>query len=168
VAGQQAHGRREGEGLTEPAEDAYAEGPGYVAGALAGGLAIGLPGAFLNCCCFVWGPLGGAIAAWMAARRAVWFGWQEGVTAGACAGALGWLVQALIAVPLQLLVHKVVQSNPALLDGLPPMMRQVYLEPVAVAPLVVTHVVFLVVYLGSGAFGGALAGQFLVRKEPRV
>lgn len=165
MAGQQAHGRREGEGLTEPAEDAYAEGPGYVAGALAGGLLLGVVGA---CCCSLFAPLGGGLAARVASGRTAWFGLQEGVMAGACAGAVGWLVQAMISVPLQLVLPKVYAANPALTQRLPPLMREAVLQEPNLAVLAAVNVFLLFVYVGGAAFGGAVAGHFFLRKEPRA
>lgn len=164
MAGVEAHRRREDEGLTEPAEDVYDEGPGYVSGALAAGLPLGLLGA---CCCSLFAVFAGAFAAKLASRRTAWFGPQEGTIAGACAGAIGWFTQVVISVPLQLIIPRVYAANPALTQGLPPIWRDALLQEPNLAVIAVINAFMLFVYVGAGAFGGGVAGHFFLRKEPR-
>lgn len=141
--------------------------PAYVSGAIIGGLAIGVPTAFLNCCCFIFGPIGGVVAAWSAGRRATWFGAQEGAMAAACAGAVGWLVQAGISVPLTLGMYHLVRGNPRLLDGLPPLLQQAYQQEPSLGAMAFGQVLTLGVLVVTSVIGGALAGQTFLRREPR-
>lgn len=152
-------------------EAAEGEGPGYVAGAFAGGLPLGLLGVVTSCCCFFVWPFGGVLGAWVAARRAEWFGLQEGLIAGACTGLVGWLVSAMIALPMQVISHRMIQANPSMLDVVPwPAIREAARQAAAqglnLTEIVVGQSIMLVLYLGTSALGGALAGQLLLRKEP--
>jgi hypothetical protein len=141
--------------------------PAYISGAITGGLAIGIPTAFLNCCCFIFGPIGGVVAAWTAGKRAAWFGAQEGAMAAACAGAVGWLLQAAISVPLTLVMYKMVRNSPQMLDGLPPILQQAYQQEPSLGAIAFGQVVTLGVLMVSAIVGGALAGQTFLRRGPR-
>lgn len=143
----------------------HAEAPRYVAGALAGGFAMGLPNAFFDCCCFIWGPLGGIVAVWFAGRAATWFGAQEGALVGACAGAVGWLIQAAINIPLTLVAFQMIKANPALLNGFPPEFRQALQQP-SMGELAMRQAIMLVMLLVGSTLGGLLAGQTFLRREP--
>lgn len=154
----------EGHGHGHDFED---PGPGYVAGALIGGLVSGVLGALVMCCCLLWAPLGGVLGAWLAARRAWWFGPQEGLVAGACAGAVGWLIEAGVNVPIAMVMPRLFKSNPQLLAAFPPELRQLYTQDANLAQLAVAHGLALVVWLALAAGTGALAGQTFLRKAPR-
>ncbi len=153
-------GRADGHGYDDP-------GPGYVAGALVGGLVSGVLGALVMCCCLLWAPLGGLLGAWIAARRAWWFGPQEGLVAGACAGAVAWLVEVGLSLPLAVVMPKLFKANPQLLAGLPPAMQQMYTQEPNLAGLAVVHGLALIVWLALAGGTGALAGQTFLRKDAR-
>lgn len=142
-------------------------GPGYVPGALIGGLVTGALGALFMCCCFFWAPLGGVLGAWIAARRTAWFGAQEGLTAGACAGAIGWLIEAGVNLPLAVAMPRMFKSNPQLLAAFPPELRQLYTQDPNPLQLAMFHGLALLVWLTLAGGVGALAGQTFLRKEPR-
>ncbi|MCO5168453.1 MAG: hypothetical protein M9894_19100 [Planctomycetes bacterium] len=141
-------------------------GPDHVRGALIGGLVAGLLTGLLTPCCFLWAPLAGLIGAKVAARRTAWFGPQDGAVAGGCAGAVAWLLQALLNVPAALLVPTLARRNPQLVNAVPPPMREALTQAPSVADLLVVHGALLLALLAAGAAVGALAGQTFLRKEP--
>jgi hypothetical protein len=145
-----------------------AEAPSYVAGALLGGLVCGLLTGFplTNCCCFLWAGLGGLVAAWWASRYATWFGPQEGALAGAASAFVGWLVHAVILVPLYFAMFKFMQANPQLLQGQPDFVREAYRQTPTLGSLLPGLLMTLGIVLVSAVVGGVVAGMTFARREP--
>jgi hypothetical protein len=141
------------------------EGPAYVSGAMMAGLTMGLLSVF-ECCCLFTIPASGALAARVAARPAEWFGWQEGAVAGAAGGGIAWLVQSCIKVPLSMMMPKVYASNPLLLDGIPPALREAFMRTPSPAELAGMMAFTLVLMVGGATLTGAIAGHTGLRKEP--
>ncbi len=150
--------------------------PAYVSGAILGGFAMGILNGLpiIQCCCCLWAPAGGLLAALIASRPAITFGWIEGTIAAVAASIIAVPVNAAITIPMHMLLAMAQEGqppmeNPFLNDpSLTPQMKE-FLEEVS-KPGTVPAMSMAVLCYGAlpailtGWIGG-FAGGFLFKKE---